>query len=457
MPDFPRRAATALFLERQHLDRPRARRLTGTSLARFARDTGGLQLDSVNVLDRAHYLTAWSRFGVFDRGSFDRLAYRRRVLFEYWAHCACLVPRGDYPAWRRAMFDHPVRTDAWARWGRSARAKRLLGEIQAEIARRGPLGSSDFEHARDTRGTWWDWKPAAHALHFLWLSGSLLVHSRRNFERRMDLAARVLPEAASEACMSAAEFPMWHIRRSLHAMGAATETDLRMYMSFPRLPAPARRAALRAMLETGEVIEVGIEPGPDAAAATPHPGRRSPPLRWYLLAEDVPALEAASRRRRPSTGTTLLAPFDSLLWHRERVLRLFDFDYRVEIYVPAQKRRYGYYVLPILHDGRMIGRLDAKNHRAERRLEVRSLHFEPGFGRVPEVGRGAGRARAGAADVDPALAGLAGALHSLREFLGADRVSLGAACAGAWSPALRTHLRAAPTGPRPDARDLPGE
>ena len=154
---------------------------------RFVEDVGGLQIDSINVVERGHHLTLWSRFGPYDRAAVERIAYRRRLLFEYWAHAACLVPASHYPAWRRAMLDYSVRNRAWGAWLKKNR--RVLRAVEDAIAEGGPLGSADFEHRRapGSSGGWWNWKPAAHALDYLWMSGRTLVHSRSHFRKRFDL------------------------------------------------------------------------------------------------------------------------------------------------------------------------------------------------------------------------------------------------------------------------------
>ncbi len=405
---FPLAAAAALFVERQHLVRPLGQRLGGRTLERFVSDTGGLQIDSINVLDRAHQLTLWSRFGPFDRAALDRLLYRRRVLFEYWAHAACFVPSAHLNAWRRAMLDYRVRHTGWSSWLR--KHGRLLDEIEGAIRERGPMGNADFERpARGKSGGWWSWKPATHALHHLWMTGRTLVHSRRHFQKRFDLAERVLPALSDMEPLDAKDFARWHVRRSLHAMGAATELDLRRYLTFPSGPATQRRATLHAMLRSGEVVEVALE------------GERT---KWYALPEDLPALERVARRRPgrpPSRGTAMLSPFDSFLWHRERTRKLFSFNYTIEVYVPDHKRVHGYYSLPILHEGRLIGRLDAKNHREERRLEVRRVHFERWF----VNGGPAPLPEWGAIEPESALEGVAHAVRSLAEFVGAERLALG--------------------------------
>ncbi len=395
----------ALFLERQHLARPRAAALTPRRLGRFVEDVGGLQLDSINVLDRAHYLTVWSRFGPYDRARLDRLVYRRRLLFEYWAHAACLVPTSTLPWWRRAMLDYRVQHTGWSDWLR--RNARVLRRVKAAVEANGPMGNADFDGRRPAggRGGWWDWKPVQHALHYLWMTGTLAVHSRRHFQKRFDLLERALPSTLGIEAVSSEEFQRWHLERSLHAMGAATEADLGRYLTFPRFRPGARRAALRAMLERDEAREIGVE---------------GLPGRWLALTRDLPALDRAARVATPSRGTTLLSPFDSVLWHRERVARLFGFDYRIEVYTPGPERVHGYYSLPILHHVHLICRLDAKAHRAERRLEVCHVHLEPWFASAQASPTGRGRV-----DQDEALAGLGQAIGSLAAFVGAADVGIG--------------------------------
>jgi len=382
MRTIPLEAAARLFLSRQHLDRPGTRELNAETLARFVADAGGLQLDSINVAARAHELTVWSRFGPYDPAALDRLVYEDRALFEYWSHAACLIADADRPAWSRAMADYRRRHTGWSTWLKAN--PRVLRRVEGEIKDRGPLSTSDFERpaAQGKSAGWWDWKPAHHALHYLWMTGRLAVHSRRHFQKRYDLAERVLKPVEP---LPRAEFPRWHLRKTMRALGASAEADLPRYMTFPKLDAAERRRALEGMLISGEAVELSVE------------GLAG---RWYALAEDLPALESPPAPR----GTTLISPFDSLLWHRGRAKALFGFDYKIEVYVPAAKRVHGYYSLPILHDGRLIGRLDPKNHREAKVLEVRAVHFagKPG---------------------DAALAGTAGALRSLARFLGAETVT----------------------------------
>jgi uncharacterized protein YcaQ len=414
----------ALFLERQHLARPRGRRLTAANLTRFAEDAGGIQLDSINVVERAHHLTLWNRFGPYPRPTLERLAYRKRVLFEYWAHAACLVPAGHRGPWRRVMMDYSRRSRGWGAWLRKHRL--VLETIEQAIRDEGPLGNADFTRrqppgTRKRKGGWWNWKPATHALDYLWMSGRTMVHSRRHFQKRFDLAERVMPEAADFAPPSREEFVSWHVRQSLHAMGAAPYADLARYLTVPRMQVTERRRALKALIASGDVVEVAVE------------GQSTT---WYALSADLPALARAGRRRVASRGSALLAPFDSFLWHRERTRRLFGFDYRIEVYTPGHKRVHGYYTLPILHDGQLIGRLDPKTHREERRLEVRAVHLERWFAR----GEAPPAASWGVPDRDAALAGIAEALRSLATFVGADHVTLGRVFPASFTAPLRRAL-----------------
>jgi hypothetical protein len=422
-PVFSQSAVAALFLARQHLARPRTRSLTARSLVSFVEDVGGLQLDSINVVERGHHLTLWSRFGPYERATVERIAYRRRLLFEYWAHAACLVPASHFPAWRRVMIDYSLRSRAWGKWLKKNRP--VLRAVEEAITANGPMASADFVHRRapGSAGGWWNWKPATHALDYLWMSGRTQVHSRRHFQKRFDLAERMMPEAVAQEALTLAGFRQWHLRQSLRAMGAASEIDLRMYLTYPRTAASDRRQALRAALASGEVVEVEVR------------GARG---LWLALAQDLSALAAADRKRRPATGATLLSPFDSFLWHRDRTRQLFGYDYTLEVYTPGPQRVHGYYSLPIFHDGQLIGRLDPKTHRAEKRLEVKAVHFEPWFAK-----RAAPPAASwGPVDRDAALAGVGEALRSLAAFVGAEEVTLGRVTPMALGPALKRALKA---------------
>jgi uncharacterized protein YcaQ len=422
-PQLSRRAVAAEFLRRQWLDRPRGRRLTERTLADFVSATCGLQIDSVNVVDRAHHVTLWSRFGPYDRDRLERLTYRKRVLFEYLTHVACFVATRDLALHKAIMEETPERFlrlhRAWMRKHRDT-----IEQVEATIREQGPVGKSHFEKPKGfgTTGGWWNWTPTSHALDYLWKAGRIGTHSRVNFHKRYAGMAGMLPAYASTAPLPIAGAYRERLLRSLAAMGAASRDDLARYWTWPQWKAPAQRAALHELVREGVVREVAVEGFKDA---------------WYARAEDLPALASAHRRRAASHGTTLLSPFDSFLWHRERVHRLWGYFYRIEIYVPGHQREHGYYSLPLLHDGQLIGRVDLKKHREHDLLEARHVHFEPWFA----AGQPPPRVAWGAIDRDAAMAGLAESLRSLATHVGVKGIKLGRATPAKFGAPLKRTLR----------------
>ncbi len=421
-PHFTARSVAALFLERQQLARPRSRKLTAANLEGFVAGVGGLQIDSVNVIDRAHHLTLWSRFGEYDRAAFERLAYRRRVVFEYLSHVACFVATRDLPLWRGCMAEVPHRRRQDSSWIDDER--KLIASVEAAIAERGPLGNADFERPKHMGkgGGWWTWKPAMHALDYLWKSGRIAVHSREHFQKRYALMEQVLPQAAAIAPLPFAEVTRQRLLRSLAAMGAAALDDLRSYWTWPGIKMPLVRAALAELIEAGTVSEIQVE-GQSRV--------------WFARTEDLGALARANRRERPCQGTTFLCPFDSFLWHRERIHRLWDYFYRIEIYVPAAQRQHGYYSLPVLHEGQLVGRVDMKTHRERAELELRHVHLEPWVGKAALPPR----PHWGAIDRDALLEGIAESAASLARHVGCSRVTLARVTPAALKPPLKRLLR----------------
>jgi uncharacterized protein YcaQ len=371
-----------LWFHRQGWSRPRGETLTKRRFVDHLERTGGLQLDSVNVVDRAHYLTLWSRFGTYDRRQVDRWTYRDRAAFEHWGHEACVLPASRLPLSRRGMRRFRPEGPWWSQYMPStASIRRVLKRLREE----GPLESADFEKSPEGSGPWWGWKEDKRALELLWFQGRVAVSSRTHFRRAYDLAERVYGDATPA---SLAEYEDGWLLTGLSGNGVATEKHLTNYVTAPRLKTADRKRVIARNLRKGRVVEVEVR------------GRRGT---FLARPED---LEGASALPAP-TGTSLVCPFDSLLWQRERAEDLLGFRYRIEIYVPPKKRRYGYYVLPILHEGRLVGRLDPKLHRDRGELEIRSLHLEPGFER--------------GADFDAALAKV---LTDLAAFLGATSIAL---------------------------------
>ncbi|MEA2424791.1 MAG: uncharacterized protein QOH13_1201 [Thermoleophilaceae bacterium] len=330
------------------------RRADGRAVRRLFDRVGIVQIDSVNVLSRAHYLPGFARLGPYSREALDRAAYfAPRRLFEYWAHEASLLPVELHPLmrWRMAR----AHDEAWGGMQRVAReSPELLTSVLQQVRDRGPIAARDLEQERPRRKQgWWDWSDAKRAIEMLFWSGELTSARRRNFERLYDLPERVIPRAVLDAPTPAREDAQRElVRIAARAMGVAAERDLRDYF---RLPLAEARQAVAELVEAGEIVPVEVE------------GWRLP---GYL--------HAGARIPRQVNARALVGPFDSLVWERERVARLFGMRYRIEIYVPAPKRVHGYYVLPFLLGDRLVARVDLKADRQRETLRVQAAHYEPG-------------------------------------------------------------------------------
>ena len=315
------------------------------------------QIDSVNVLVRAHYLPAFSRLGAYDRTLIDRAAWgpkRERRLFEYWAHEASLLPLAMHPLLRWRMAQAERGEIGWGSLRGFAGERRAEAEaILARIRSDGPLAASDFEEGKG-KGGWWEWGDTKRALEWLFWAGRITTATRRaSFERVYDLTERVVPAAV----LALPTPPPDDARRALvahaaTALGIATESDLRDY--FRLKPGPARRAVAE-LVEEGILVPAEVE------------GWSRPAF-----------LHRDARRPRRIGGQALLAPFDPLVWERGRAERLFGFRYRIEIYTPAEKRLHGYYVLPFLLGDRLVARVDLKADRKASRLLAQKTTMEPG-------------------------------------------------------------------------------
>jgi uncharacterized protein len=350
-------AARRIALAAQGLGAPRPAAVAWAHLRRTLDRLALHQIDSVNVLARAHYLPAFSRLGPYDRALIDRAAWGRkseRRLFEYWAHEASLLPLALHPYLRWRMARAEKGEAGWKGLRAFAGARRPEAEaILARISAEGPMAASDFEHGKSRSG-WWEWGETKHALEYLFWAGRIATATRRgSFERVYDLAERVIPKAIlALPTPGEAEAQRHLVALSARALGIATATDLRDY--FRLAPADAR-AAIETLVEDGTLLPVQVQ------------SWRQPAF-----------LHAQARRPRRIHTQALLAPFDPLIWERSRAERLFGFRYRIEIYTPAAKRVHGYYVLPFLMDEALVARVDLKADRQGGRLLVRNVHLEPG-------------------------------------------------------------------------------
>jgi uncharacterized protein YcaQ len=358
-----------------------------------------LQIDSVNVLSRSHYLPVFSRLGRYDRAMLDTLTFspRRRRFFEYWAHEASFLPLQLYPLFRWRMDAARRGEGIYKSLPTFAREEKSYIEgVLSEIRRRGPLTVSQLPNPGKRVPEWWGWSPGKIAMEYLFWVGDVTVATRRNFERVYDLPERVIPsEFCSSAAVSREDATRDLMRLSARALGIATFADMRDYF---RLPLKDAKRALTELEESKEIESVTVE------------GWRNP---GYLV-------PGTAIPRKDVLCSSLLSPFDPLVWERARAERVFDFSYRIEIYTPAGKRRHGYYVLPFLHGDRFAARVCLKADRKAGVLRVNTAHKEKSI------------------DEEGAADALARELRSLGEFLGLSSVKLGRK--GDFVPALRRAL-----------------
>jgi uncharacterized protein YcaQ len=367
--DLSAKQARRLAIAAQGLARPRPTgRVDARHLRRTIDDVGLLQLDSVNVFCRSHYMPVFSRLGPYPRAALDRLAWhedgagtgpgraRHRELIEYWGHEASLLPVELQPLlrWRMARAD----ALAWKGVARIAAEQPKLLEFVLDVVReRGPIRASDLAakgRRREPREMW-SWSEEKTALEYLFFAGRVCAARRVNFERLYDLPERVLPLPVLKAPTPSQDEAQRQLTLiAAKRLGVATEADLGDYFRLPRTESKARVAELA---EDGGLVPVRVE------------GWRQPA---YLSTERPAGL------RRAASARALLTPFDSLVWARERTERLFGFRYRIEIYTPAPKRVYGYYVLPFLLGDRLVARVDLKSDRQAGVLRVRGAFAEPG-------------------------------------------------------------------------------
>lgn len=352
--------ARRVALAAQGFGRAQPAQVTASTLRNTVRRLGLVQIDSVNVLVRSHYLPLFARVGHYTHEALDALVYGRgRSLFEYWGHEASLLPVSCQPLLRWRMDDARAGQGLYrsiVRFGQE-RADYIAAALD-ELRTRGPLSASELSQAGASRGAWWGWSDGKIALEWLFWTGAITTAYRRGFERVYDLTERVLPAAIVQAPTPSREDAQRALlAQAAQAMGVATEADLRDYF---RLAGQPVRARLEELVEAGTLIPVQVQ------------GWRQPA--W---------MDATARVPRAVQAAALLSPFDSLVWNRDRTERLFDLRYRLEIYTPVEKRQFGYYVLPFLLGDALVGRVDLKADRAAGCLQVLAAHREAHA--VPDV------------------------------------------------------------------------
>jgi hypothetical protein len=356
---------------------------------------GYVQLDSIQVVERAHHLILGCRMPAYHPDQLTELLLQRR-LFEHWTHDAAAVPIQWYPHWQLRFPRSRARILASPWWTErvGTQAEALLALVLARIQSEGPLGSADFQHPRPGGAGWWDWKPQKAALECLWHTGALAVAGRVHFHKTYDLAGRVFPEAHALPAPDPEAHLEWACATALARLGTATPRELAAFWDAVA-PAEAARWCATA-LAAGRIQSLRTLTVAGAERI------RFAPADWRERLAALPD---------PEPRTVLLCPFDPILRDRARTRDLFGFDYRFEAFVPADRREYGYYVLPVLEGDALTGRLDAKFHRATGTLEVKGLWWEPSSFRVRPT-----RTR---------MRRLTLALEALAARIGAERVDLG--------------------------------
>jgi hypothetical protein len=319
-------------------------------LRRVIDRVGVVQLDSVNVVARAHFLPFFARLGNYPMHLADRIGWGSGEMVEYWAHEAALIPVEQWPLFRHRMEKnwHWPSMDRWMNDNPGA-----IDQVLRDVTERGPLRPGDLEnHSNTSRGPWWDWSDAKLALEALFFTGRLTVAERVNFIRHYDLPERVLPAEIVAAEVEEGSARRQLLKQAVRHHGIGTVADLADYY---RMKSVSTAPLLAAMATEGEVEEVGVA------------GWKGPVY-----------LDPDARIPRSIDGLAVLCPFDPVIWFRPRTERLFDFHYRIEIYTPPPKRIFGYYVFPILLDGELVGRVDLKADRQAGLLRVRGSYVEEG-------------------------------------------------------------------------------
>ena len=372
VPQLSITAARHLHLAAQGLLRKPSRRAKPEDILSTIRRMSLLQIDTINIVARSPYLVLFSRLGAFEPRWLDD-ALRNGELMEYWAHEACFLPREDFALVRHRM----LAPDKMGWKYRQAWMQEHAAEIEqliAHIEEHGPVRSADFEHPRKGTSGWWEWKPHKRHLEGLFTAGKVMVIERRNFQRVYDLTQRVMPQWDDvRDLLSQEQAEAIMLEKSARSLGLFRAQWLADYY---RLRRPALAQALAQMQEAQTILPVNVEGlGPA-----------------WLHASLLPLLEQAQADKLTATHSAVLSPFDPVVWDRKRAEQLFGFSYRLECYTPAPKRQYGYFVLPLLHRGRLVGRMDAKMHRKTGVLEVIALFLEEGISPSLQLEKGLQRA-----------------------------------------------------------------
>jgi uncharacterized protein YcaQ len=362
---YPLAALRAMALYTQFLTTPNGASPTPTpdTIVALVTALGYVQIDTLNVVNRAHYVTLWARLGSYQLDDLDRLIYAadQRRLYEGWGHAASIIPLEHYRYHRWRTDQKYSFNPGYREWLNKDSNRELVDQALARIRSEGGLRVGDFEYDGPQRGVWYDWKPPKKALEVLFAWGDLMVADRVNFQRVYDVKERVLPEWVDTTPVSAETARRFCLEQAAKALGVF---DLRHLTLYAYMRATPVRSEIKALVKDGTLVEIQGESIKGVK-------------KWMVHRDNLPLLQRAADGEIAARRTTFLAPFDSLFWAQDRDQMLWGFKQLLESYKPAKDRVYGYFCFPILHQERLVGRFDPKLERKSGVLHLKALYLEP--------------------------------------------------------------------------------
>ncbi len=343
------------------------------SVLNVARRIHSIQIDTISVVSRSHNLITWNRLPNYNEGDVWK-AEKEGKLFEWWSHAMCLMPMETYPftAWRMQFYPDDL-WNSFKKWG--LENKDTIEQVYRKVKKDGVVNSASLGERKAKSDGWWDWKVEKRALEYLFYTGRLMVPYRKGFQKYYDLTERVLPSGIDSEPLSDEEAAEFVMMTTLGSLGLGSQEDVRTYMGrmpsrvFWKNKASAVESYLEEFVLAGIIEEVSISTLKD---------------RYFVLKKNRNRLKKAASQDNADVPVKLLSPFDNVIRERHYPKKVWDFEYTIECYTPADKRKYGYFTLPLLDDCDLVGRVDAKMHRKEGLLELKSLYLESGFWKTYE-------------------------------------------------------------------------
>ncbi|PKO10763.1 MAG: hypothetical protein CVU40_03695 [Chloroflexi bacterium HGW-Chloroflexi-2] len=353
-----RHQVTLMQLSSLGLLTPPPSKASKSGVLQTIRRMGILQIDTINVVNRSPYLVLWSRLGNYDPIWLEK-SHADGELFEYWAHANSFIPMEDYPLFRRKMLERATHWWQVSEWVNNHQD--MIAFVKETIKEKGPQKSSDFPKRSGVNNGWWDWKDEKIALDMLWTRGDLMIPFRKNFQRYYDLRENVIDLLDDTNTPDLLTMNEVIVEKTIRILGA---TRFNWIADYYRLKKVEVLKSVQSLIDKQKIFRVESEDYPEGI---------------LVHKDNLGLMDQALNGNLKAELTTILSPFDPLIWDRARTKELFNFEFSIECYLPVPKRKYGYFSLPILHDGQLIGRMDPKAHRKEKIFEIKSLHFESWF------------------------------------------------------------------------------